>query len=482
VYTVKVHCLHTLAEIAGLRLNINALNCASAHPDPFSTFELYESLLRNVRPDTRTRRSRVWFLVAFAHRELVGYLALEEISEKVLWRWTSRLGFLVGHDADRPHIVAKAEYLGLVTEMFYEYLNSRRREWSLLELQQQDDASTLYSLPPGVHFAGCRVRHWPNLDNYTIRVRWNSLPEYFKALSPKFRGNLRRQIRKLLDYGDVKLLASSDPASTPALFELYLGVEERSWKSTTEHAIGGEGVRSERFRALLDARQPMHALVQILVVDDVPVAGLISGTFGGTSTKGLYALQIAFDDQLAPAAPGLVILMMGMRHAIEGRYAFFNLLSGFGHYKTRWLAEATPTRCAQIYRIGSIPFWHRLLGDARRWLHRQAPFIGRSMFTSRGQDAIAPLENPRELPLEPKVTAADRAHFGALLDLACRGKCEVHSLRELTAALLQPAATKPRSVKTPAAKIATPRSAHQLAVSTDEATSAAARAPRSRRG
>jgi hypothetical protein len=387
----------------------------------------------------------VWFLVAFVDRELVGYLALEEITEKVLWRRTSKLGFLVAHDADRPHVVAKAQHLGLVTEMFYEYLHARRREWDLLELQQQDDASTLYPLPPGVHLAWCWVRHWPNLDNNTIRVRWNSLPEYFSAFAPKFRANLRRQLRKLLACGEVELLASSDPVSTPALFELYCSIERRSWKSTMAHTIGGETTRLERFRDLLGARQPMHAVIQILLLDGVPVAGLVSGSFDGPTDKGLYALQMAFDAELGPAAPGSALLMMGMRHAIDGGYAFLNLLSGFGHYKTRWLAEATATRCAQIYRVGSIPFWHRLLGDARRWFKAWAPFIRRLMPETHQQDTRKLSHEPREWSLKPNVTMAERSRFAELIALARAGDCQRQPLRELTAPLLLLSAGTPES-------------------------------------
>ena len=209
MYAVKIRCLHRLVEIAALRPKINALNLASARPDPFSTFEFYENLLRHEGSLTGGTRSRVWFLAAFIDRELIGYLALEEVTETVLWRRIKRLGFLVAHDADRPHVVAKAEHLGIVTEMFYEYLREHRREWDLLELQQQDAASTLYPLPPGVQLKGCWVRCWPNLDNGTIRVRWNTLQEYFEALAPKFRANLLRQLRKLLGSVSAKVAAEA---------------------------------------------------------------------------------------------------------------------------------------------------------------------------------------------------------------------------------------------------------------------------------
>ena len=418
---------------------INALNLASARPDPFSTFEFYENLLQRRVSSSGGTRSRVWFLSAFIERELVGYLALEEVSETVLWRPIRRLGFLVAHDADRPHVVARAEHLGIVTEMFYEYLRERRQEWDLLELQQQDAASTLYPLPAGVQLKGCWVRHWPNLDNGTIRVRWATLRQYFDALAPKFRENLVRQMRKLLASGQLELLTSSDPASTPALLDLYCSIEERSWKAHTDLTIGGTPERLDYFRALLDARQPMQAVIQILVLDGVPIAGLISGAFTGPTDKGLYALHIVFDEDLSAAGPGSAILMMGMRYAIDGYFAFFNLLSGFGYYKTRWLADMTATRSAQIYRIGGVFFWRRLLGDARRWLGARLPRpIRRFLPTAGGLDSERLLRaqpTPERTRGKRLVTTAERAAFARLIAEARRGTCEWLPSRELAAAM-----------------------------------------------
>jgi hypothetical protein len=439
VHAVRIRCLHAVAEIAALRPKINALNLASARPDPFSTFEFYENLLRRSDSLSGGTRSRVWFLAAFSERELIGYLALEEVTDRVLWRPVKRLGFLVAHAADRPHVVAKTENIAVVTEMFYEYLRDHRREWDLLELQQQDAASTLYPLPPGLSLTGCWVRLWPNLDNGTIRVRWRTLQEYFDALAPKFRSNLLRQMRKLFASGETQLLTSSDPASTPALLDLYCSIEKRSWKFQTELAVGGTPERLDYFRRLLDARQPMQAVIQVLVLDGVPVAGLISGAFAGPAHKGLYALHIVFDQDLSSAGPGSTILMMGMRYAIAGRFAFFNLLSGFGYYKTRWLADMTATRCAQIYRVGSMVFWRRLLGDAQRWLAARAPLAVRRLVPAAQSRDIDDLRQDRAGVgpdrCAPPVTVVERATFRTLIAAARRGDCECLSAPELMAAM-----------------------------------------------
>jgi hypothetical protein len=166
----------------------------------------------------------------------------------------------------------------------------------------------------------------------------------------------------------------------------------------------------------------------------------------------LYALHMAFDQDLSPVSPGSAMLMMGMRYAIEGRFAFLNLLSGFGYYKSHWLADMTATRCAQIYRIGGLFFWRRLLGDTRRWLTVHAPPALQRLLSSARDGDIDDRQRDRRQSAPPRgtalVTSTERAAFAALIADARRGQCEWLSTPELMAAMpivtAQPA-TAPRS-------------------------------------
>jgi len=425
---VKVRCLHALAEIEPLREQLNAVNLASAAADPFSTYEFIRNLILH---GPVSKGGRVWLLTAFVgplrgsdvDSKLVGYVAMKETHRRVLGRRVVTVDFLVEHDADRPHVVASPDYLAEVTGAFYAYLRGRP-EWDLLELQQQDAQSTLYPLPEGTSFRGCWVRDWPNMENHTIRVRWRTLPEYFRGLSQRFRAEVRRYLRKLLAAGDVALLSSSDPASTPALFELYCAIERRSWKSRADLTVGGDEFRNACLRGLLQPHQPMKIVIQILLLDGVPIAGLINGSFEAGSQRALYALHMTFDDRYSAVAPGSTMLLFGMRQAIAGGYALFNLLSGFGYYKHRWLAQATPTRSAQIYRIGRLPFWRRLAGDASRtfraWIKPKQRDITDALFNpARRQSG----ELSAELSL-PAISAAERQEFGRWIAIAREGDCE----------------------------------------------------------
>ena len=429
---IEVRCFESLDSAAFLRDEINALNCLAARPDPFSSFEFFENYVR-YDEDSASSPSRLWFLTAFERGRLIGYLALKLTRPRTLGIGSPVLGFLVTRDTDRPHLVASPESQRDVSAAFYTYVLGRKREWSLLELQQQDESSSLFPPPVG-DLEGYRLREWTSMENCTIHVRWPSLRDYFQALSKKFRSNLARQLRNLLAVGDVELLASNDPSVTPALLDLYRSIEPNSWKSRARATISRHPTRIAYFHGLLDPRQPMRISIQILLLNGAPVAGLINGAFMG----GLYALHIVYDDRLHRFAPGSLILLLGMRQAIDGGYAFFNMLSGFGYFKSRWLAHVTETRIAQVYRTGSLLYWRRTLGDLKRAVFATRASTELARFNPTRRSVAGgegePETSAQVVPaLEP--SAAVRTSIAAVLESVRLGRAQHLSSVDLRAVL-----------------------------------------------
>jgi hypothetical protein len=409
---IQVRCFGSFDEARPLRDEVNALNLASSRPDPFASFELLEAFHRfdEFFPGSQSRE--LWFLAAFSEGRLIGYLALKKTRHRVLGVLSSSLSCLVVHDTDRPHVTATRACLAGVSEAIYAYLLGRSGEWSLLEFYQQDSSSSLFPPPAAIALRGYVLRQWPCMENCTIDVHWATLASYLGALDGKFRANLRRQMRRLLESGTIEWLESSDPLITPALLDLYRSIEPRSWKAQALAGIGRSTSRVDYFKALLEEAQPMRISIQVLLVDGVPISGLIAGAF----ERGLYALSVVYDSRLSRVAPGSAMLLMAMRQAIDGQYRFLNLLSGFRYYKVRWLGRVTETRIAQIYRIGGAPFWHRMLGDLRRRVARTTPTPETTDFNpvrrgvSRHPRGSANLGEMLSL----STSAAQREHFDTL--------------------------------------------------------------------
>ena len=424
-----VRCLQRTDQLQSLAPHINALNLAAARPDPFATCEFYVNFLQHCG---QTSQSGLWFLAVFRGSELMGYLALKQVTRKVLGVRTRGLEFLVGHQTDRPRLVACDEHAPRVAALIYEYLLRRRRDWSFLDLQGQTADSPLDPVRLGLRLPGCVVREFPNWDNCTLQLRWRSIQQYVHCLSKGLRYDLRRKLQRLQGLGRLEWLASSDSRVTPALFAVYRSIEARSWKSQTEIAIGSSQ-HGEYLKGLLDPQQPLQMQIQLLLLDGWPVAGLICGSFITPQSKSMHALYAAYDSRFTSAGPGSIMLLLAVRQAIEQGCDSLNMLAGFAYYKTRWLAEPAATRSIQVFRVGSLAFWRRMLGDARRALRRSV--------------SVADDYNPLRREIEandhlPRVTAGEQRRCTEVIE-HLRERCVTLSAEEIVASMARPTAGTP---------------------------------------
>jgi hypothetical protein len=358
---LQVHCATSLEELAADREELDEINRASRLPDPFSTVEFYELYYQHDEFLRHGVESELWFLTVREERRIVGYLPLRRVRDRGIGIPCWKVEFFATHDNDRPHLVARPGDEERCRDAVFRWLHEHRHSWSFLELKQQPADSILCATsafsPPRYY-----VRTFPNLENSSIDIRWKTLRDWFGELSHNMRHNVARQFRALGALGRLEHLGSADPAATPLLFELYRTIETRSWKAHADATISRSPRRIEFFLQLLGSRSPLRVRIDLLLLDGVPIAGLLCGEF----EKRLYALHSVFDDAYAKAGPGGSALLFGLREAIEGGYLSLNLLSGFSYYKTRWRAQVTKTHAVQVFRAGSPRFFQALLGGLRR--------------------------------------------------------------------------------------------------------------------
>jgi len=194
------------------------------------------------------------------------------------------------------------------------------------------------------------------------------------------------------------VVSTRDPACLPTLFALYLEVEERSWKANAGAGVGRSPLREAYMRALLSNPRLLEVDLKILLLDGVAVSGIMTGAFGGNR----FLLQLAYDAALAKLGPGSPMIALCVRDSLLEGCAEFNFLNGFAFYKTRWLAEVTPTRIVQIYHRGSLPDWRRRMGDLKRRLERR-------------QEPATPIYgNPQRIAVEQVADGADKAAGDAI--------------------------------------------------------------------
>jgi len=390
---LRVEAYRSLTELSPLAAALDELNRISRRPSPFDSLAFLEALLTH---DEYARAGQsMLFLIAFDGATPVGWLALRKVSERLLgWPYRS-IQCLVTHDTDRPRILARPEDEARCADAFYRYLFETERGWSALLLQEQDEASAL-NHPPAQLLRGHYLRRFPNNPNGTIELPFHSFDEYFDTFGRLHRKNLSRSVRKLAAAGELDFIASRDPAALPGLFELYLDLERRSWKSRIQGHVGRDLQRVGLFRTLLEPGQPLEMEISLLRLDGVPIAGSLCGAFGG----GLYALEIAFDEGYRRHSPGNALLVLLIRDAIARGHRFINLLGNYAHFKARWHATLTETHAVQIYRRGSLVHLKALAGELLRWL--RPPVMQRELSYNparrEAQDAVEPERPEASVP------------------------------------------------------------------------------------
>ncbi len=357
-----VRVVNTVNELRILAPQLRSLHAMSAARSPFSTFDFLETYVRYNEYFPKPGSLDLCVACAFAGNELVGYLPLKRVREHVGPVPYTKLEFLCTHDSELPEVVAPAGDEARVSAVLVEYLLEHEPGFAMLELKEQPAGSPLLRDAMPSSFTGFYSRKFPSVDVATIPVRWRTLDEYFGAFNKKFRSNVSRQVRKLVALADVELVSARHPADLAPIFELYLNLELRSWKAEAHGTIGRHPRRIAFFRDLIGKAAPFEMSFDILCVAGEPIAGIVNGRNGNR----LYALQIVYDEDFRDSGPGVLMLLWSMKRAIEDGLSAYHLLHGSAYYKTRWLAEVTPTQSMQYFRFGSVAHLRARLGEARR--------------------------------------------------------------------------------------------------------------------
>lgn len=344
-----------------LRADVDALDRASRRPCPFATYEYLRAL--DAHDEYRRPGDELLFLTALDGGRLVGYLPLRRRQERLLGVRRTRIGVLADHDTDRPHVVATEEDEPACADAFYRHLLDREPGWTLLELLFQDAASALDrapALPAGRFY----VRRFENMPNSTIALAAPSLRDHFAALSKQFRRVVRRGVSEAFEAGRVEVVWSDDAAARLPLLDLYVDLERRSWKAAGGAGVGRDPRRLAFFRELCHPGQPMALHFLFVLLDGVPIAGKLGGTYEGRD----YGLETAFDEGYRELSPGHLANLLLLHFALERGLRTLNLDGNYAYSKTRWGAAVTTTRAVQIFRVPSLHWLKARAGELRRRL------------------------------------------------------------------------------------------------------------------
>ncbi len=357
---LEVRTHKSLAELAPLASQLDELNDASMRPSPFGTF----AYLRDyVTYDEDGAPAELLLVTFWRDGALAGFLPLVRRVERFFGTDYVRLAQVMTGDADRPQLVCRASDSRDCAQAAYTYLCNLGEPWDMLELSDQDATSPMALPPSWLRERGFHARVFPTDPNTTIPLAYANLRDYFRAIDRKLRTNVARNVRRLFQSGEVRWLFSDDPEVTRSLLPHYLDLERRSWKMLGGGVISRHERRLAFFEALAggDHAPRLRLALGVVVVDGLPIAGMLAGIFG----EQLYGFQTAFDEAYAELGPGQLVLLLIVGEAIARGLGAVNLMHGSTHYKERWLAESTPCFKVEIFRRGTAPYVRSRLGLLR---------------------------------------------------------------------------------------------------------------------
>jgi CelD/BcsL family acetyltransferase involved in cellulose biosynthesis len=366
---------------------IEELNRNARRPSPFSRPQYLAAYLAH--DEAKDPAADPLLLLAFDDQQPIGFLPLKTRPVKVFGVPQKRVELLTTHDTDRPGLVARAGDEPRCVDAFLRHLTTVEKDWSFLELIEQDDSSPLFT--PQVDPEKFYLRHYPNNPNSTVTLE-GDFPSWYRGLSKNLKQNVSRSARSLAAQGTLEMVTCDRPEAAPALLDLYLELETRSWKSAALAGVARHPERIELFRSVLSQGGDMRPLFFFLVVDGVTVAGLIALEFAGTA----YEWELAFDSGWSAFSPGNVIFTLAVRGLFARGTQAFNLLGNYAYYKSRWAAKVTPTHAVQVYRRGTVSQLKARAGELRRRLFGEKRFQQNADF-----NLAKPKEAAERAPLRP---------------------------------------------------------------------------------
>ncbi len=263
--------------------------------------------------ETQVKESESWLcLFGYERDQLIGVLPV------IAARSIGALGFrllMMKTPFDLMH-TGSVDCLTLpgregLMEIFVDYLSRMPRTWPVIRIREIPERSTtmVRLADPGRRLAA--ITFQSGAENY-IEVP-SSLPVFHDRLSSKFKSQLRRGLKKLQEFPDLKFLCRDESRPVHENMRRFESVEDAGWK----------GRESTSVKAM-----PANARFLQIAAERYATAGWMEWNFmeGDGATIGahyavrvrrtVYLLKIGYDERYSKTTPGNVLLEKVVEHAI----------------------------------------------------------------------------------------------------------------------------------------------------------------------
>lgn len=362
-----------LAAIEQFARDIDALNLASARPNPYLStgFMRCFAQYNEYFPDSDGIR----LYVVWEQDQLIGCIPLRQVADQFGPLRRYRICFLAPFDVEQPGILCAPAHEERVARALVRHWCDKESGVDMLEFMGQRPGGILHRVMHQTADGRFRVRDIDVTSFNEIPLPWQDLPSYFRALSASWRSSVARHARKLLGSGVPEVVFAEGAQATSAWLDAFLDLESRSWKQNTSAAITRHARRVALYQHLIGGRGGFTPSFVGVLID----GALIAGTLNGSNTdvpshaRGAWNFETTYDASYANLSPGVLALLLTVHAAIQRQERFVNLLNGFSHYKHHWKAEEIRVKNVQLIRRWSLHNLRGTVGDLIRRTHIGLP-------------------------------------------------------------------------------------------------------------
>ena len=130
-------------------------------------------------------------------------------------------------------------------------------------------------------------------------------------IATRRRKEFARQMRRLMEVGEVKFVPAIEPAEVRARFEMFLALEAAGWKGQRHTALLSSPATVEFAReAVANRAEAGAARVDSIDLGGNPIAMVVTFAAGATA----YTWKIAYDEAYARFSPGVQLMLELPKH------------------------------------------------------------------------------------------------------------------------------------------------------------------------
>jgi CelD/BcsL family acetyltransferase involved in cellulose biosynthesis len=327
---LKIVEINSFASFSQLRKIWSDILISSENDNIFLTWEyLANSIVNNFKNRDILR------IICVVDDEIIAIAPLKQ-SRYAFGRW-------FGYDVIEPLGYQYSDYTGFIfQEQFSECLRLileyllRQNSWDFIYLYDLPETSIVPSLlrETSMSFPQFSISEGKVCPYVTIP---NSMNEIIKNLSPKFRKNLRRSMKRLRqDHGRIELKKYNEIGSYKEAMKNFLDLHQNRWKSKgRKGAFPTQNARDRVLEATRLYDENGWLQLHFLTVEGEPVAAQYCLQYN----QKLYYWLGGFNPDYSMYSVGNLLTLKMLEYCVQNKIKEYDFLKGDEAYKRDWSSQ-----------------------------------------------------------------------------------------------------------------------------------------------